>query len=252
MPDSLAALVLAAGAGTRLRPLTRFRPKPLCPVGQVTLLDHNLARASAIVGSGPDHVAVNAHHHAEQLAAHLGGRAHLSVEAPEALGTAGAVAHVRPWLDGRPTLVVNGDSWSTVDLAPLVAGWDGQRVRVLLAGSSVLEPGVGVLGSLLPPDVVAGLPHRPAGLYEACWRPLQAEGRIEVVGGEGSFVACDRPRDYLAANLLASGGASVVGAGATVAGELVRSVVWPGAVVHAGEVLVDAIRIDDRVTVLVR
>jgi MurNAc alpha-1-phosphate uridylyltransferase len=252
MADSLAALVLAAGAGTRLRPLTRYRPKPLCPVGQVTLLDHNLARVGMVVGLGPDRVAVNAHHDAERLAAHLGDRAHLSVEGPEALGTAGGVAHLRRWLDGRPALVVNGDSWSTIDLAPLIEGWDGERVRVLVAGAPELEPGVGVLGSLLPPEVVAGLPHRPAGLYEACWRPLQAEGRIEVVGADGPFVACDRPRDYLAANLLASGGQSVVGAGATVAGELVRSVVWPGAVVHAGEVLVDAIRVDDRVTVLVR
>jgi ADP-glucose pyrophosphorylase len=65
-------------------------------------------------------------------------------------------------------------------------------------------------------------------------------------------VACDRPRDYLDANLAWSGGAPVVGAGAVVEGELVRSVVWPGATVHAHEVLVDAIRIDDRTTVLVR
>ena len=65
-------------------------------------------------------------------------------------------------------------------------------------------------------------------------------------------MACDRPRDYLAANLLASGGESVVGEGAVVEGELVRSVVWPGGIVHPGEVLVDAIRLDDHHTVLVR
>jgi NDP-sugar pyrophosphorylase family protein len=147
---------------------------------------------------------------------------------------------------------VNGDTWSTIDLAPLVEGWDGRGVRVLVAGAPELAPGAGVLGSLLPPDVIAGLPHRPAGLYEACWRPLQAEGHLEVVGGEGPFVACDRPRDYLRANLLSSGGASVIGAGAVVDGELVRSVVWPGGVVRRGEALVDAIRIGDRTTVLVR
>ena len=114
------------------------------------------------------------------------------------------------------------------------------------------SPAPRILGSLLPPDAIADLPLRPAGLYEACWRPRQADGRIEVVGAEGPFVACDRPRDYLAANLLASAGESVVGEGARVDGRVVRSVVWPGATVAAGEVLVDAIRIDDRTTVLVR
>lgn len=244
--------MLAAGAGTRLRPLTRFRPKPLCPVAGVPLVDGNLARVAAVVGRGPERLAVNAHHHADQLAAHLAGSVHLSVEQPEALGTAGAVAHLRPWLDGRPALVVNGDSWSTIDLAPLVAGWDGRTVRVLVVGPPRLADGVGILGSLLPPDVIVGLPHRPAGLYEACWKPLSAEGRLEVVGAEGPFVACDTPADYLAANLLASGGDSVVGEGAVVEGELVRSVVWPGGVVTTGERLVDAIRIGRTTTVYVR
>ena len=49
--------MLAAGAGSRLRPLTRFRPKPLCPVGDVTLLDGNLARVAAVVGTGADRLA---------------------------------------------------------------------------------------------------------------------------------------------------------------------------------------------------
>lgn len=216
------------------------------------LLDGNLDRVAAVVGDGAEAVAVNVHHHAARLAAHVAGRAHVSVEAPVALGTAGGVAHLRPWLAGRPALVVNGDTWTTIDLRPLVEGWTGENVRVLVVGDRGLVPGVGVLGSLLPADVVAGLPHRPAGLYEACWKPLQAEGRLEVVGADGPFVACDRPRDYLAANLLASGGRSVVGEGAEVRGTLVRSVVWPGGVVHEGEELVDAVRIGATTTVLVR
>src|SRR5438105_1910026 len=100
MGDSLAAIVLGAGAGTRLRPLTRVRPKVLCPVGNVPLLDVNLARVRAVVGDGPDRVAVNAHHHADAVVAHVGDRAHVSVEPGEALGTAGGVARLRPWLDG--------------------------------------------------------------------------------------------------------------------------------------------------------
>lgn len=221
-------------------------------MANVPLVDHNLARVAAVVGHGPGHLAVNVHHGAEQLVHHLDGRVHLSVESPEPLGTAGAVAELRPWLAGRAALVVNGDTWSTIDLLPLVRDWDGETVRVLVVGAPELVPGVGILGSLLPPAAIAELPHRPAGLLESCWRPLLEAGRLEVVGATGSFVACDRPRDYLAANLLASGGASVVGAGAQVEGEVVRSVVWPGAVVHRAERLVDAIRLPGGATVLVR
>src|SRR3954452_15402535 len=88
----LAAVVLAAGAGTRLRPLTRLVPKALCPVGNVPLADLSLARLARVAGDGAEHLAINAHHHADQIAEHTAGRAHLSVEQPEALGTAGAVA----------------------------------------------------------------------------------------------------------------------------------------------------------------
>ena len=69
---------------------------------------------------------------------------------------------------------------------------------------------------------------------------------------EGPFHDCGTPAHYLAANLAASGGASVVGAGATVSGEIDRCVVWPGAAVRRGERLRDAIRADERTTVLVR
>jgi MurNAc alpha-1-phosphate uridylyltransferase len=253
MVDSLAGIVLAAGTGERLRPLTWLRPKALCPVGDVTLLDHNLARVEAIVGAAGGSVAVNAHHLADQVVGHVGARAHLSIEPGEALGTAGGVANLRPWLDGRPALVVNGDTWSTIDLGPLVAGWAGDRVRVLVANADSLRaPGVGILGSLLPADVIAGLPRSPSGLFEVCWGPLERAGRLEVVGAAGPFVACDRPRDYLAANLAASGGESVIGAEAVVDGHVERSVVWPGATVRRGERLVDAVRASNRVTVLVR
>jgi N-acetyl-alpha-D-muramate 1-phosphate uridylyltransferase len=254
MADSLAAVVLAAGAGTRLAPLTWVRPKALCPVGDRPLLDLALARVEAVVGGGPDRVAVNAHAHRRQLEAHVGGRAFVSVEEPVALGTAGAVARLRPWLDGRPVLVVNGDAWAPGELAPLVEGWDGERVRVLVASDASLPlgPHTRILGSLLPPGDVAGLPDGVSGLTTVCWGPAAAAGRLEQVGGARPFVDCGRPRDYLAANLLASGGRPVVGEGADVAGTLERSVVWPGGVVRPGEHLVDAVRVGSWLTVLVR
>jgi mannose-1-phosphate guanylyltransferase/MurNAc alpha-1-phosphate uridylyltransferase len=84
------------------------------------------------------------------------------------------------------------------------------------------------------------------------WRGLADAGRIDVVRWDGPCIDCGTPARYLAANLAASGGRPVVGAGARVDGEVVRSVVWPGARVWAGERLVDAVRAGDDVTVLVR
>lgn len=248
----MAGVVLAAGAGLRLRPLTRLRPKPLCPVDGVALLDTNLARLVEVVGAGPMATAVNVHHGRDQLTAHVDGRAHLSIEDPGPLGTAGALGHLRDWVAGRPVLVVNGDTWCPAPLGPLLDGWDGERVRVLVAGGSVMGERARVAGALLAWADVAALRAEPSGLWEVSWRTALAAGRLEVVRAPPPFVDCGTPAAYLAANLANSGGASVVGEGAVVDGVLVRSVVWPGAVVRRGEVLVDAIRADDRVTVLVR
>lgn len=250
--DDVAGVVLAAGAGTRLRPLTRWRPKALCPVGGVPLVDLALDRVGAVTSS----VAVNVHHGRALLEAHVGGRAHLSIEGEQALGTAGALGHLREWIDGRPTVVVNADAWTDARLDVLLDGWDGERVRLLLVrppvdGSMPAKPNLA--GAVVPWADVKALQPEPSGLWEVSWRAARAAGRLDVVGvDDAAFVDCATPGDYLAANLASSGGEPVVGDGATVEGELVRSVVWPGGVVRRRERLVDAIRVGDRVTVLVR
>jgi NDP-sugar pyrophosphorylase family protein len=253
VPSGLAAVVLAAGAGERLRPLTRLRPKPLCPVGNVALLDLALARAAEVSGA----LAVNVHHHRALMEAHLAGRpgVHVSVEPGEARGTAGALGLLKEWIGGRAVVVVNGDSWSAGSLLPLVEGWDGERVRVLVHGPPVFGPRCPVVASLLPWSAVRGLGPEPSGLYEVCWRPAEAAGALEVVGDDAPFIDCGTPASYLEANLCAARAAgvdSVIGAGAVVEGEVRSSVVWPGARVHAGERLERAIRADEGVTVLVR
>jgi N-acetyl-alpha-D-muramate 1-phosphate uridylyltransferase len=246
----VAGVVLAAGAGTRLRPLTRVRPKVLCPVGGVPLVDLAIDRVRAVT----DAVAVNVHHGRAALEAHLDGRVHVSVEPDEALGTAGALGRLRPWIDGRPTLVVNGDAWTDAAVGPLLDGWDGERIRVLTVGGAEVGPSMRVAGALLPWADVCDLAPEPSGLWEVSWRPAAGAGRVEAiaVGDGAAFVDCGTPAAYLAANLSASGGASVVDPTAVVEGSVERSVVWPGAVVRRGERLVDAIRVDDRMTVLVR
>jgi MurNAc alpha-1-phosphate uridylyltransferase len=248
MSDSLAAVVLAAGPGTRLLPLTRLRPKALCPVGNVSLVDAAIGRAQAVTTQ----VAVNIHHGRAQLEAHLRGRVHLSIEEHEPLGTAGALALLRPWLAGRAALVLNADTWHRADLAAFVAGWDGERVRLLVAGDDDFGPASRIVAALEPWSEVAGLEPTPSGLYERSWRPHHAGGTLDVARYEGPFHDCGTPGRYLAANLAASGGASVVGDGAVVDGVVEGCVIWPGAIVRAHEHLRAAIRADARTTVLVR
>ena len=214
--------------------------------------------AISLVTKATDAVAVNAHHRRHQLEAHLGGRVHLSMEEPEALGTAGALGQLRDWIDGRPALVTNADAWlpDSFDAAGFVEGWEGNGVRLLVVpdeGRPDFEDRWRYAGvALMPWSEVAPLAPVPSGLYELSWARAEAEGRLDLTVHDGPFFDCGTPADYLAANLAASDGAAVVAADATVEGEVVRSVVWPGAVVREGEVLVDAIRASERVTVLVR
>lgn len=251
MRADLAAVVLAAGEGRRLRPLTTLRPKALCPVGNVPLLDGALQR----VARHTDRVAVNAHHLAGQIRDHLLLRpeVHLSVEEPVALGTAGAIGALRGWLGGRHVLVHNADAWMTDPLDALLDGWSGDVPRLLVAPADERRADfadrrfVGV--SLLPGALAHALEPVPSGLYETVWAAAWATGRLELVDVTGPVFDCGTPADYLAANLTASGGCSVVGAGAVVRGRLTRSVVWPGATVARDEHLVDAIRAGDTITV---
>ena len=147
--------------------------------------------------------------------------------------------------------------------------WDGRRVRLLTRPPRPGErPEFGTRCfagfSLLPWAYLRRLTDEPGELVRAVWRPAEAAGELELVPYGGTFLDTGTPADYLAANLHAAGGdsliddtaavtgrctASVVGAGATVAGTVTRCVVWPGATVAAGEHLVDVVRAGDDLTV---
>lgn len=247
MSEGLAGVVLAAGLGTRLRPLTLLRPKALCPVANVALVDLAVER----VATATEDIAVNLHHGRAALDVHLAPSIHRSME-ERPLGTAGALGRLRGWVDGRGVLVVNADTWCPGSLAGFVAGWDAERIRLLVAGEEELHPTSRIAAALMPWADVASLSDEPSGLYETSWRAADAAGRVDVVRHDGPFVDCGTPEQYLAANLAASGGASVIGERAVIDGTLERSVVWPGAIVHRGESLSGAIRADRRITVLVR
>ena len=253
--SDLAALVLAAGEGKRLRPLTLVRPKPLCPVNNVPLIDLAFTEVTQLLGLvGSDRLAVNAHYLADQVVAHVGDRAHLSIEHPHALGTAGAIGYLREWIDGRPLLVRNTDVWRGGGVpSSFIDDWDEAAPRLLV----VEDPERADFGgrwryaglSLLPWAAAQLLSPEPQGLYEALWAPAEGSGRLGLVVSEAPFIDCGTPRNYLRANLAASGGESVIGPGAVVEGELVRSVVWPTGVVRRDERLVEAIRVGADMTV---
>lgn len=113
------AFVLAAGLGTRLRPLTLHRPKPLVPVVGVPMLAYALALCAH---HGLRKVVVNVHHLPERFAmwqgAHEGVEVTLSRELPDILGTGGGLRHARHLLAER-FVVVNADVLSDVDLTAL-------------------------------------------------------------------------------------------------------------------------------------
>lgn len=131
------AFVLAAGLGTRLKPLTDTKPKCLVPVGGMPLLEITLRRLARV---GVRSVVVNAHHHAVQVddflrlkGPELGLRVEVSQEDP-VLETGGGLKKAAPMLRGEgPVLVCNSDIVTDLDLAALVAAHQGSGALATLA-----------------------------------------------------------------------------------------------------------------------
>jgi CTP:molybdopterin cytidylyltransferase MocA len=202
---TLAALVLAAGRGERLRPLTDHTPKPLLEIGGTTLLDAALDRIAGAVTLTPADVAVNAHWLADQIVAAVGGRAYVSVEEPVALGTAGAVGALRDWLAGRDVLIANSDTWfaGPLDVRRFVDEWDRSRPRLLVVADEEgpdFEHRWRFAGlSLLPGATAAALEPVPSGLYEAVWR----DSAVELVPTEIEAIDCGTPADLAQARAIA-------------------------------------------------
>lgn len=243
----LAAVVLAAGLGTRLRPLTDLRPKSLCPVNNVPLVDWNIERVSRHASA----VAVNVHHHRAQLEAHLEGRAHLSAELQEPLGTAGAIGNLKAWIADRPALVVNADSWHQDSLDELIGHWDGERPRLLVVADEERPDFDGrwryASACLIPARIVNRLPAAPAGLFHEVF----SREPLDLCRSSTAFYDCGTPAEYHAANIAASGGLNVIGEGARVEGDIERCVLWPNTVVEPGEKLRNAIRASREITLFV-
>jgi MurNAc alpha-1-phosphate uridylyltransferase len=140
-------MVLAAGLGTRMRPLTDTRPKPLVEVAGKALLDHMLDR---LADAGVEIAVVNVHYLAEQIERHVAARKRprvvISDERGQILGTGGGVVKALPQLGSAPFFHVNSDSiWIegvTPNLTRLATAFDATTMDVLL----LLAPTAGSVG----------------------------------------------------------------------------------------------------------
>lgn len=230
-PQALSALVLAAGEGRRLAPLTAEIPKPLLPVLGRSILERTL---DALLAAGVETLAINLHHLGEQIESRVGAAfrgvpIHYSWE-PELLGTGGALVPLRELLEPADTvLVVNGDSLCRWPLARVLRHHHLRRPDATLLLARRADParysggvGVGQEGRIvslvadesfgavrrrrvfaglhaLQPALVARLPSAPFDSVRDLYRPLLAAGgTLQGVETRRPWFDLGTPQRYLA------------------------------------------------------
>ena len=164
-------MVLAAGRGERMRPLTDREPKPLLRVGGKRLIEYHLERLAA---AGFRDVVVNTAWLGDLIEAVVGDGARYGLairyshERPDALETGGGIYHALPLLGPEPFLIVNGDVWTDIDFAAL------RRA-----------PPAGALAHLV---LVANPPHHPRGDFRLLDGAIgEGEGRRHTYSGVGIY-----------------------------------------------------------------
>ncbi len=136
-------LVLAAGLGTRLRPLTLTRAKPALPIGGVPLIRRIL---TWLVREGVTDLVVNLHYLPETIAAvvgdgsDVGARVRYSWEQPAVLGSAGGPRHALPIIGASTFFILNGDTLTDLALAPMAGAHARSGARVTMALTPNREP----------------------------------------------------------------------------------------------------------------
>ena len=229
------AMVLAAGIGARMRPLTDHRPKALVEVAGRPLIDHTLDR---LAEAGVETAVVNVHHFADLMEDHLARRAHprvrISDERAGLLDSGGGIAHAAPMLGTEPIFVANIDNiWSegpTPGLQALAQAWDPEQMdvcillaprarsfgferpegflrdgdgRLIHSNSSNPPPPFNNVGiQILKPAVAAG---EGAFSILPVWKRLSAEGRLfgAVMDGFAMHVSDPAGRETVERRLLA-------------------------------------------------
>ena len=132
------AMIMAAGLGTRMLPLTATKPKPLIKIAGTTLLDHVL---DLLRDAGVGRIVVNVHYLPEQIEAHLAARAgdfdvRISDERSLLRDTGGGLIQALPLIEDDPFLCINADNWFTdaahTAFARMAQMWDEERMDVLM------------------------------------------------------------------------------------------------------------------------
>lgn len=257
----LPALVLTAGFGTRLDPLTRLVAKPAVPMGDRTLIERVLAWLRR---EGIEDVVLNLHFRPETIAAVVGDGRHLGLRVRYSwehtiLGSAGGPRHALPLLDAKTFLIVNGDTLCDVALGGMIdaharTGADATMAVIpnpaLDRYNGVVADGQGRVRAFVPKGQAAGNWHFvgvqvvsasvftpltdgvPAETVAGLYRELVANGsgRIHVWPVTSAFLDVGTPRDYFDAVRRIDPKPRTGGV-----------VVWPGAHVDAGAELVDCI-----------
>jgi NDP-sugar pyrophosphorylase family protein len=257
----LAALVLSAGRGTRLDPVTRLVAKPAVPLGDATLIERVLGWLRR---SGVADVVVNLHARPATITRVVGDGAHLGLSVryswePRALGSAGGPRRALPLLATDPILSVNGDTLADVDLAAMLDAHrrSGADVTMALVPNPAPEHYNGVVVDadgrvtgfvprgqadgtshfigvqIANASVFADLPDgEPVETVSGIYRDLIARrpGAIRAWRVTGAVLDVGTPRDYLDAAL------SFVSHGADrhPGARLRHTLIWPGASVAAG------------------
>ena len=205
------AFLLAAGKGTRFRPVTERIPKPLFPYLNVPLARAHLTRLRE---AGIREAGVNLHHLGGEIRRELeDGAADLPqlrfFEEPRILGTAGALRNAADFLEGSDFLVV--ENREPDRYTPLQAEGD----RIVSFGGHPANPMLYTGVCVLSPALLARLPPGETALVGDLWRPLLDAGRIGRVDHAGPFHDLGVPGDFLGASLeaLARGGPFPRGSG---------------------------------------
>jgi MurNAc alpha-1-phosphate uridylyltransferase len=206
------AMILAAGRGERMRPLTDAVPKPLLRAGDKTLIEYLL---EGLAAAGWDEVVINHAYLGGQLRAALGDgrrhglRIHYSSEGDEGLETGGGIYRALPLLDSDPFLVVNGDIWTDYPFARLPSTLTDLAHLVLVdnpehhpAGDFVLAHGR-VLVAGAPKLTFSGIGVYRHALFEGCrpgkfplaplLRAAMAEGRVSGEHYRGAWFDVGTP-----------------------------------------------------------
>jgi len=195
------AMVLAAGAGSRMGELTRTLPKPMLVVGGRPILEHillNLAR------HGFTQVVLNLHHHPQVIRDHFGDGSALGLcitylQEPRLLGTAGSVGNAAHLLAGEePVLVHYGDVLTDQDLGAMLAAHQRNRAQAtLLLHQRVKSTSLGVVDASFQ---VKRLLERPTEAERAVWASSWVNSGVYLLDASvltllGGEVPLDLPRD---------------------------------------------------------